>query len=363
LVRESDLALSILPKLFQDSSKQSQRIKKIVAIKEKVEKLIGDDYAVFVNYGRKNFLEGLEPVESQTNMTEEEIIGSFTGFFNGVKQTSKAFLKELAKLKRRIQERNNELNPLISFKVLAEAWLKNNEPGRFYIWLDNYAVEDYAYYQSNYTQEVHSLETAYDFLINDNERLEKNLQVKQASGDWFLEELLKSFQINSISKIEELHKQLKSINNSKTRLALSFSKGLLLESEEKLQEAFEWYSSIDPKYSNYFIQQRVFPLAFHLGKYETGLLSLEQLCKKNMVFIPQYANALEVMGNLSGAIQILEHYALLDKDILACVDLIRFYIKSGQMVKAEELITQSIKNVNFNKSEITTLLSNIGVKI
>ena len=158
-----------------------------------------------------------------------------------------------------------------------------------------------------------------------------------------------------------MHKQLKAINTADTRLALSFSKGLLLEVDGKLEEAYDWYCSIDPQFSNYFIQQRVYPLAFHFAKYETGLLSLEQLSKRNSAFIPQYANALELMHNLPYAIQMLEGYPLLDKDILASVDLIRFYIKSSQTKKAEQLVQSSMENVSFDNNELISLLANIGV--
>lgn len=361
LIRESEAALELLPKLFENPEKQGQRIKKIIQAKQKVENNLGEDYATFVNYGRKFFLESLNPTESQNEMSQEEIIASFKGFFYGVSETAKAFVAKLNGLKQRVSEREKEIKPNADLSKLAQTWLQNNEPGRFYIWLDHFAIHDYEYYQSKYADVVAEIEKAYQCLLEDNQRLEENLLIKQASPEWFFENLLANFQENNVAGIESLQKHLKTINNQEMQLPLSFSKGLLLEVNKQLEEAYEWYASIDPQFSNFYIQQRFYPLAFHFGQHQPGLLSLEKLCQQDMKFIPQYANALEVMGNLEGAIQILEKYPHLDIDLQAALDLIRFYILSGNTENIESLVNGLLENEHFERSLVLSQLAKIGI--
>ncbi len=361
LTKEGSDALTVLETLFTDPAKDQKCIKQLVAHKKSLEKLIGDDYATFVNYGREFFVDTLKPVSSEEQMSHEEIKASFYGFFNGIKQTARSFQLRLDALKNRIAQRQEELNPNTSLADLAKIWLENEEPGRFYIWLDQFASDDYEFYQNQYPEAVAELEQAYQALIHSDERLLRNMELKKAGADWFFDQLLHAFQNQDARAIEELQDLLKSINSPEIQAALLFSKGLQMELKQELSEALDWYVSVDPKCSVPQIQQRVFPLAFHLGKNEVGLLALEKVCRHNVAFIPQYANALQIMGNLDGALEILSQYPYLQQDLLATVDLIRFYLFKNDIERVQALVDNALQNSHFDKNETLKLLADIGI--
>jgi len=81
IVKEAKKGVHLSNTLFLDPGKQQAKIKEVLKLKTKLEKLVGVDYQTLVNYGYQAFMETLKPVESETDMSQQEMKNALIGFF------------------------------------------------------------------------------------------------------------------------------------------------------------------------------------------------------------------------------------------------------------------------------------------
>ena len=339
--KESKKGIHLTSTLFSESSKQAARIKEILKLKDKLEKLVGSDYQTMVNYAYQAFMTTLQPVDSESDMSLQEISNSLMGFFNGLNVASQEFLLKLEEIKQELEYRALEIDPKMAFEELANHWLKAQMPGRFNVWLEHYASQPYEYYQTHFTKTVTELEREFEYMKEDEQALEQHFKDRLSSPNEFVLRLQSAFVARELHTTESILRQLRFIDKPEYTFVKSYATGLLLELRGNANDALIHYLSLDPAKQYAIVQQQVFPLAFSLQQPEKGLASLKSLSRMDVRYLLKYAEALVLLGSFDAAIEVYYRYPLLNKDSEALISLLRLLVKTGDIESANKLLQQA----------------------
>jgi hypothetical protein len=361
--KESGEGLVLTRKLFEKPSKSASRIKSVIKIKTGLEKLVGADYQIMVNYAYQNFMETLQPIESEGDMSHQEMKSSLNGFFGGLNKASTDFLGKLQNIRDEIEKREWQINPNTPFSDLFEYWAKSNMPGLFYVWLDHYAEHEYDFYKENYPSEVLRLEVEYQKMMSDDSALESRFNSTLEGPDVFVRKLQESFQHKRSLVIQETIRQLISIQIPEYIPILAYARGLLLEVQGESKNALEHYLNADSDQKILFIQQQIYPLAFSLNQTEVGLKALESLCQMDCAYISKFADSLAILGNIQGAIEMYKLYPLLLEDTNAVIRLMELQVQIGNVSEANELLQQADGNPALNQVQLQAFVDSLNAEV
>ncbi|MCF6299412.1 MAG: DUF115 domain-containing protein [Thiomicrorhabdus sp.] len=360
IVKEAKKGLQLTEILFSEPSKQSKRIKQVLKLKKKLEKLIGVDYQTFVNYGYQAFMETLQPVESEEEMSQQEMKNSLRGFFGGLQFAAEGFLVKLEELKSEIKFRLLELNPETDFLVLVEGWLHRGIPGRFHVWLAHFSVNPYEYYQKEYSETVIELEEAFQEMKTDETALENAFKQRLSSPEAFIFRLNKAFEAQNLEEVLSILRQLSLITSAEYYIARALAAGMKSELAGSPEDALIFYQSVDPYQKQFWIQQQVFSLAFRLEQPEKGLQALHALSLMNIKYLPKYAEALALLGDPDSAISAYQAYPLLYEDTEAMIFLIRLLVQQQQVESANILLKKAETSEFIDQIELQTLVDSFN---
>ncbi len=339
--KESKKGAHLTAKLFSEPSKQAARVKEILKLKDKLEKLVGKDYQTMVNYAYKAFMTTLQPVESESDMSHQEITNSLMGFFNGLNVASQEFLLKLEDIKNEIEYRSLEIDPQTAFEELANHWLKARIPGRFNVWLEHYASQPYEYYQTHFANTVTELEREFKDMREDERALEQHFKGRLDSPDKLVLKLQQAFERREVHSAEGILRQLRVVDKPEYDFVKSYARGLLLELQGNANDALIHYLTVDSVKQYAIIQQQVAPLAFSLQQYGKGLAALKSLSQIDFRNLPKYADALALLGRFEAAIEVYYSYSLLNKDSEVLISLLRLLVQTGDVESANKLLQQA----------------------
>lgn len=360
IAREAKKGLNLTEMLFDEASKQSKRIKSVLKLKKSLEKQIGVDYQTFVNYGYQAFMETLQPVESESDMSQLEMKNSLRGFFGGLKSAAEGFLDKLEELKFEIEFRLLELNPETDFLTLSDGWFKRGIPGRFHVWGEHFTEKSYSYYQEHYFDRVKELEGLFQTMKKDESALEKLFKQRLSSPEEFILRLNKAFEAKDLEEIQVIFRQLALIPSADYFVARQLATGMKIELNKNLEDAFIFYQSIDPYKKQFWIQQQAFSLAFALDKPENGLQALNALSLMNIKYLPKYAEALDLLGEPDGAILAYQAYPLLHQDTEAMIQLIRLLVQQQQIDAANTLLQKAENSEYIDQARLQAFIDDLN---
>jgi len=346
--------------LFADTSKVNARTKEVLKLKAKLEKMVGTDYQTLVNYGYQAFMKSLKPVESETEMTEQEVVNALTGFFGGLNQAANDFIIKLQEIQKEIAFREQEINPQADFSSLAEYWLDNNMPGRFKVWLEHYAAEPYDVYQNRFPELVAELESDFERVKTDETALERSFSQRFESPDDFVMRLQKAYQDKSEQAVRNILRQLNFIEAPEYSIVKSFAGGLLLELKEAFEDALIHYLTIDPGKQYFIVQKQVFPLAFSLQRNQEGLEALKKLSEFDSRYISKYAEALSILGDIDGAIEIYQTYPLLNEDTEAFIHLLSLHVQTNNIEGANKLLQDAENSPKLDQEKLANFVDSLN---
>ncbi len=339
--KESKKGVHLTSRLFIEATKQGTRVKEILKLKDKLEKLVGHDYRTMVNYANKAFMTTLQPVESEPEMSHQEITNSLMGFFNGLNVASQEFLLKLEEIRDEIEYRAFEVDPKTAFDELANHWLKARIPGRFNVWLEHYASQPYEYYKTHFTSTVIELEREFEEMKEDERALEQHFKDRLNSPGEFIFRLQQAFEKRERNATEVILRQLEFVDKPEYDFVKSYGKGLLLQILERTDEALIHYLALDPAKQYAIVQQQIIPLAFSLQQYEKGLAALKSLSQMDSRYLPKYADALVLLDRFEAAIEAYKSYPHLNNDSEALISLLRLLVQTGDIESANKLLQQA----------------------
>ncbi len=356
IVKEAKKGLQLTEIIFLDEAKQSKRIQSVLKLKTKLEKIIGVDYQTFVNYGYQAFMETLQPVESELEMSQAEMTNALSGFFGGLKFAAERFLVKLEALKKEAKFRLLELNPETDFLVLVDRWLEKSIPGRFHVWVEHFSEHDVEYYRKNYSVQTAQLEALFQKMKEDESALEKAFQQRLNTPEEFILRLNQAFEAKDLDAVKATLRQLSSTPSTDYYMARSLATGMKLELSGDIEDAFIFYLSVDPEQKSFWIQQQIFPLAFALAEPEKGLLALKALSLMNVKYLSKYAEAFALLGDYDSAIATYRIYPLLYEDTDAMLSLIRLLVQQQQIEEANSLLEKAEKSALIDQVRLQHLV-------
>ena len=360
IIKEAKLGLKMTQNLFENRSKQQKRIDKVLKQKSKLEKMIGPDYMTMVNYAYEAFMASLKPVESEAEMTQQEIRDSLAGFFGGLLAAAQGFKLKLLDVSEELERRQLEILPTTPFGTLANMWLEQSIPGRFYVWLKAFAEQDYNYYQQQFPELVESLETQFKNRLEDDSALQKAFKQRLDTPQEFAFRLQDAFAEKNLIKLKNIVRQLKFANDPAYQLTKSYAAGLQLELKNEPKEALLHYLRIDPKQNIVLIQERVYPLAFLLKKNQTGCDALKNLSQFSEKYLPFYADALIVSGREDQAIKVYETYLAKEADTNALIQLLKLFIKRQEVDHANNWLMHVDGNKAFDQDALQIFVDSLN---
>jgi len=358
--READSGLALSATLFDDPNKQQARIDKVLKLKSKLEKLVGIDYQTFVNYGYKSFMTTLKPVESNEQMTHQEMINALTGFFGGLKVAAEDFVDQLQKIKQELKWRALEVEDDPDFKTLSEHWLAEDVPGRFQAWLKLYAVNDEEVYRQQFPELVRELESRFEFMKQDESALEKSFAQRFDTPQDFTLRLQQAFDQQNLHELQNISRQLNFSNEQAYQLVKALAAGMILELKEQSKDALIHYSTVDPKQQIAAIQEQLYPLAFSLNEFEKGLKALALLSQLNLKFMPLFAHALQLNNQIEAAGKIYQQYLAVVSDTDALINYLRLLIQQNQLDLANQWLEQAEKSDGFDLQQLQTFVDSLN---
>lgn len=346
--------------LFKDIKKQPERINDVLKIKQQLENYVGVDYQTMVNYAYVDFMETLQPVESEEAMSQQEMTNALMGFFGGLQKGSEGFLERILSIRNEINFRKSEMDPSTHFPELAQKWLTKGVPGRFYVWLESIAEHSYEYYLSKFPNEVKALESDYEELVHDDSQLKTRFESRLSDPQEYVLQILKAFEQKMFHPIEKVIRQLQSLPKEHFQAVKLFAEGTLFELQNHPEQALEKYLKADPEKTKAYVLQRLFPLAFTLSKYDLALETLEVLCRYDKRYMPFFADALALLGNVEGAIQTYQAYPLLKQDTSAVIHLLKLYVQVGQVDLANALLSEAECSPLLNQQQLQSFVDGLN---
>ncbi|VAW44422.1 hypothetical protein MNBD_GAMMA03-1454, partial [hydrothermal vent metagenome] len=360
IVKESKKGMHLSRTLFADTSKQQAKIKEVLKLKTKLEKLVDVDYQTLVNYGYKIFMDTLKPVESETDMSQQEMQNTLLGFFGGLNVASEEFLQKLEEIKLTIHFRLTELDPNTDFAVLAEHWLKDNVPGRFHVWLTHYAEKPYQYYVDHYPEQVAQLEQAFEFMKTDESALQESFKQRFHTPEEFITRLQEAFDSQDLQTLRGIIRQLHLIKSDDYSMVNSLATGMLLELKGSSEDALLHYLAIDPQRKRLFIQQQVYPLAFSSHQPDKGLEALKALSAINARYLPKLAEAFEIFGDNDNALICYQSYPFIFEDTDAFISWIRLLVQRQEIEMANTLLQKAEDSPLIDQTRLQALVDSFN---
>ncbi|VAW49914.1 hypothetical protein MNBD_GAMMA04-28 [hydrothermal vent metagenome] len=360
IVKESKKGLHLSRTLFSDTSKQSAKIKAVLKQKTKLEKLVGADYQTLVNYGYQAFMETLKPVESETDMSQQEMQNALMGFFGGLNVAADGFLLKLTSLKQEIAFRLLEIEPTTDFVLLTEHWMAHQIPGRFYVWLEHIAQQLERDYKARFPEQVAQLEAAFQHMKTDETALKASFSQRFDPPKAFILRLQVAFESKKRQAVQDILRQLSLIQSNEHAMVASLAIGMSLELKGEFEYALIHYLTVDPNHKVLFIQHQLYPLAFSLKQFEKGLQALNALSLMDTRYLPTYAESLVVLGEFKSAIVAYQAYPLLFEDTEVLIQLIRLQVQQQDIEAANTLLQKAVESPLIDQDRLQSFVNTLN---
>ncbi|WP_130537795.1 6-hydroxymethylpterin diphosphokinase MptE-like protein [Thiomicrorhabdus indica] len=334
---------------------QNNNVKKIKKLQKKVNFYVGQDGNFITSYQAAIFSESFRPIEDESAMTNEEVIGQLKAFFGGMKTISQALSNLIEQSIQRTELRLGELQNKILPVELFEQWKKWGEFGRslqWREWHDTQTLDDKNLQVLN--KAVDAFKSEFDAT---DHQYQKMLDQNVNNVSKILARANNAFAKNNLTEIETIIDHVagfKEDNRSQQQDFLSLLKGMAEELKGNSVEAFNLYEPIQLPALRHLALKKMLPIAVNLEDYSVALEVLERLVKINLDYMLPYADMLKVLGNQNGAIEVLQMYLEKHPDKISVKNkLAALYIQSNQKTEAQMLISEVLEHDSNNTAALT----------
>ena len=336
-------ALGVMPKLYADNSAEPKQkvLNKVIKLRKKMNRLIGDDGDLLLSYRGANFAETFKPVEDESALNADEVSYQLTSFFQGVKSATEQYQSLIDMAIERAQLRLDELENKVSISDLYQRWDKLNEFGRVDVWLkwhpDLSTLSDDALAlvkkaQQQFQQELAKTETKHFHNLKRNTQDINKLLVRAE----------RAMGLGNKAELEVLlghAAQLEKANEAEDFAALL--KGMLAEIDQAESEAQSCYNSIHVPVLKHAALKRLLDIAMRSNRHNDSLALLESLCIYSLDYMVPYADLLALIGQLSMSVEVLRMYlAKHPIKVNVHIKLAQRLIELGQLEAAKEVLQQ-----------------------
>lgn len=317
-------------KLFENEEQISKRSKVLIKEKKQVEKSLNGLENILFHYSPREFRKALEPISDNENMTREEIQKTFEGYFEGINISSSTYLEKILDTQELVKHRVDEMDPRKNLEDLAKNWLKNQLPGRLYIWLSRMHAEDSDKIKAEHPELVEKLSNAYEAQMKVVTPLEQRFIDDAEDPNFYYKRLEQFYDQNKLDMLQTTSEELKEKEGNVFKALADYGQGLVHDLKGEVDEAFQIFKAIDEPSLKYAVLQRRLKLAMMKQEYQVALDTLEALCNFSLNYMPKYADLMQLLGHIPAAVEIYIMYLNRRKeDVVAWLKLATLYEHVG----------------------------------
>ncbi|WP_294946240.1 6-hydroxymethylpterin diphosphokinase MptE-like protein [Sulfurivirga sp.] len=301
--------LEIARKLFEDYDRLDDQTRRITRIKSKLEH---EKYAwlspFLYNYAMGNYARFLSPEGGGEEQSQEEIKENLINYFTALHTTAHAMVETLEEAIAHVNNHLDELNPDLLDRV-ANYWRDHLQEGRVRVWLHRHGISsEQLPEQDRHTAE--QLLRAWREKLSNTEDSKLVRKLKQATEQMkhHLAVIREAFEEENRPVLEQTIKALEHMKHERARSTLALARGHLAELEGNTDEALEHYLQVTEADMMHTALNRIAKIAFDRQDLKLALDALELLTRYDDHYFVAYADALMMLGDPAGAIQIYDHY-------------------------------------------------------
>jgi len=349
-IKLAEQGLKLTEQYHQDTADSD----KIVKVKSKLDKKLGDMGEMLYHYGIDYFRDAFRPVEDEEQMTEQEITLTLEAYFKGMKRSCNDFIAQLEKsisiLKNRIEEYQPDSQP----ENLINHWINYFEPGRYRIW---------QHYHSNSSlteQGQQALDDAAALLKKNIEHVDtkqaKLLKDRSLSPPELHAKALSAYDKQDVASLNEIQEQLKKVTGFEGEQLTFLLRGMVADIERNDELAVESYSAITFKPFKLLSLKRLLDYAMQANQHEQVLIYLEGLIEFSFEYMLPYADYLALLGQDEFAYGVVDAFTKqMPEHFSALLKLAEFALKVGKTEEAL-LALQAAEKLEPNNPQVKQMI-------
>lgn len=329
--------------------------KKVKKVQSKLNNLVGKDGNFLTSYQATLFADAFKPIENEGAMSNEEVVEQLNAFFSGLQAVAKALFELSEQGLERVTLSIDELQMQSKPSALFARWKEWDEFGRALQWQEFHRSDDLGKDELEYLNDAISA-FQQEFEKTDHE-YQKRLEKKVNNASRILARANNAFAKSDLSEINTIIEHVQNLQNTddkQTADFLSLLRGMAKELSGEKVEAFNFYEPITIKFLRHIALKKMLPIAIELEDYDAAITVLERLVHINLDYMVPYADMLKVLGNLEGAIEVINMYLTQNPNKLSVKNkLAQLYIENSQIEKATSTIDEVLSDNPDNKTALT----------
>jgi len=355
-IKLAEQGLNLTEKYHEDAPDSN----KIIKVKAKLDKKLGDMGEMLYHYGINYFRDAFRPVEDETKMTESEISLTLEAYFQGMKKSCSDFIARLEKsievLKNRVDEYQIDSSPA----ALLPGWINQFEVGRYRIW---------QHYHPDYVlteQDQEALDQAADILKKNIHHVDTKqaqlLKNRSLSPAELHSKALKAFDKQDRESLIEIQTQLQKVSGFEGLQLALLVKGMLADLESDADVAVDTYTQITFKPFKLFSLKRLLDYAMQANQQEQVLIYLEGLCEFSLEYMLPYADYLALLGQDEFAYNVVDAFSKQSPEhFSALLKLAEFALKVGKTSEALQAL-QSAEQLAPDNPQVKQMIELLAPK-
>ncbi|MEA3405948.1 MAG: 6-hydroxymethylpterin diphosphokinase MptE-like protein [Pseudomonadota bacterium] len=331
---------------------------KVVALKNKLDKKLGDQAHMLFHYGYQNFANTMKPVEDEAAMSMEEIEYTLSEYFSGMLKTINSLISELDETIKMLKFRLLEYGKSKPSELATE-WRKRHELGRTQLWQEMHILGDLSEVEFSELQKLQA-----DF--NAELKVKQTTQsenLKKRAGNWknIFSKVHEAFNNKNASELKSLEAGLVNIDASELMQEMALLiQSMLYELKGDDEQAVSGYANINHVNLKLFALKRILHFAMKVKDHNKVLMTLEQLIPFSKDYLVPYADYMVMLDQPMMAVQILQVYLKEHQEnVIAWVKLadLAYSLKQEDIFN---LAFEQIKTLSPDGAEFARLESLIG---
>jgi len=347
-------------KLTEQYHQDTPDSEKIIRVKAKLDKKLGDMGEMLYHYGIDYFRDAFRPVENESKMTEQEITLTLESYFKGMRKSCTDFIGRLEKSIAVLKSRIDEYQPTSSPATLITSWLNQFEPGRYRIW-------------QHYHPQVQIMDQDQEALDKAAEVLKKNiyhvdtqqaqlLKNRSLSPGELHVKALKAYEKHDASGLLEIQAQLEKVIGFQGEQLALLIKGMLADLDKNTQQAVDAYSAITFKPFRLLSLKRLLDYAMQSNQHEQVLIYLEGLIEFSLEYMLPYADYLALLGQDEFAYSVIDSFVKqFPEHFSALLKLAEFALKVGKTSEAIEAL-KAAEQLEPNNPQVAQMIALLSPK-
>jgi tetratricopeptide (TPR) repeat protein len=353
--------LAVAKVLFDQSSKIPARTKQLLLAKDKLEKALGDDLPLLMDYAPAKFNDTFL-TNTEKKQENSDIQSAFVTYFNAIIESGNLLLTNFDHAIALTQLRQLESSSVTLTQTLVDQWMRFGQPGRLHHWLDRWGRAENELTEAELVIATPALR-AYDAIFKVAEtgiakKFKKNVLENTLAS---VRQAMLVDTEDNITKLDEV------LQYCEERAEDDFYRDLglfILGHFNKLRgdtaQAYQVWGMVEHFKIRQDALKQSLLLSMKVNDYEQSFLALERLCILNRAYLVVYANLLQTMGQVSNAIEVLQTYTKLSPDDIAARLQLVSLLKSEKRLSDAQAELQLAHQLSPTNPVIRRMLSDMG---